>query len=228
MTDEMGPDGEAQGARSPTSSPIIRYPTGWLLAVVDEPATAAEAARAVAATGIVPADLRVLTGADGRQAFRTLGASTSPLARIIRGVQFMSMDQMPDLPAYEKAIEEGRTVIAVHPGPPRAARREGRPGGPRRAFPGLLRTLHDRGVLALARYGARPAGLPPAMTADQVRPAVPGLSSAPAAHARAVRQGVGVLERQHGPAMAPGPGSSPRGGGRSSPRSPGTAWRGRG
>jgi hypothetical protein len=116
VTDERDTGRDAQGARTPASKPIIRYPTGWLLAVVDDPATAAEAARAVAATGVVPADLRVLTGAGGREAFRTLGASTSPLARIIRGVQFMSMDQMPDLPAYEKAIEEGRTVIAVRPG----------------------------------------------------------------------------------------------------------------
>jgi len=97
------------------AKPIIRYPTGWLLAVVDDPVAAADAARAVAATGIDPSLVRVLSGADGRAAFRDLGASTSPLARLIRGVQFMSMDQMPDLPAYEKAIEEGRTVIAVHP-----------------------------------------------------------------------------------------------------------------
>jgi hypothetical protein len=97
------------------SKPIIRYPTGWLLAVVDDPATAADAAGAVAATGTDPSLVHVLSGADGRAAFRDLGASTSPLARIIRGVQFMSMDQMPDLPTYERAIEEGRTVIAVHP-----------------------------------------------------------------------------------------------------------------
>lgn len=108
-------DGAGSAERPAGSKPIIRYPTGWLLAVVDDPATAVEAARAVEATGIDPSDIQVLSGADGREAFRTLGASTSPLARIIRGVQFMSMDQMPDLPTYEKAIEVGRTVIAVRP-----------------------------------------------------------------------------------------------------------------
>lgn len=110
-----GVPGSAGSAGSVDPKAIIRYPTGWLLAVVDDQATAADAARAVAATGTDPALVRVLSGADGREAFRDLGASTSPLARLIRGVQFMSMDQMPDLPAYEKAIEEGRTVIAVHP-----------------------------------------------------------------------------------------------------------------
>ena len=115
MTDEAGDVESGTAKRQAVARPIIRYPTGWLLAVVDDPATAARAAAAVAATGIDPADLRVLSGADGRAAFAELGASTSPLARIIRGVQFMSMDQMPDLPAYEKGIEEGRTVIAVRP-----------------------------------------------------------------------------------------------------------------
>lgn len=115
MTDGSG-DGEPGSTGGPdVPRPIIRYPTGWLLAVVDDAATAARAAAAVTAARIDPADVRVLSGADGRAAFAELGASTSPLARIIRGVQFMSMDQMPDLPAYEKGIEEGRTVIAVRP-----------------------------------------------------------------------------------------------------------------
>jgi hypothetical protein len=99
----------------PASKPIIRYPTGWLLAVVDDRTTAAEAASAVRATGVPQADIRILTGSQGREAFRALSASASPLARVIRGVQFMSMDQMPDLPTYEQAIVEGRTVIAVRP-----------------------------------------------------------------------------------------------------------------
>jgi hypothetical protein len=111
-----GDDGAGAAAgRLVGPKPIIRYPTGWLLAVVDDVATASRAARAVEATGIDPSDIRVLSGADGQGAFRSLGASTSPLARVIRGVQFMSMDQMPDLPAYEKAIDEGKAVIAVRP-----------------------------------------------------------------------------------------------------------------
>lgn len=113
---EDGRDREPATAEHPdVVKPIVRYPTGWLLAVVDDAATAAQAAAAVIATGIDPADVRVLSGADGQAAFADLGASPSPLARIIRGVQFMSMDQMPDLPAYEKGTEEGRTVIAVRP-----------------------------------------------------------------------------------------------------------------
>jgi hypothetical protein len=99
----------------PVAKPILRYPTGWLLAVVDDRIAAAEAARAVHAAGIAQADIRILTGSEGRDAFRALGASASPMARVIRGVQFMSMDQMPDLPTYEQAITEGRSVIAVRP-----------------------------------------------------------------------------------------------------------------
>jgi hypothetical protein len=115
VADEAGDAESGTPKRQDDAKPIIRYPTGWLLSVVDDGPTAEAAAAAVTAAGIDPADVRVLSGADGRAAFGALGASTSPLARIIRGVQFMSMDQMPDLPAYEKGIEEGRTVIAVRP-----------------------------------------------------------------------------------------------------------------
>ena len=97
------------------SKPILRYPTGWLLAVVDDRTRAAEAASAVRAAAIPQSDIRILTGSQGRDAFRALGASASPMAKVIRGVQFMSMDQMPDLPTYEQAITEGRTVVAVRP-----------------------------------------------------------------------------------------------------------------
>jgi len=114
MTD-LTADPEPDATDPNVAKPIIRYPTGWLLSVLDDAPTAAAAAKAVTAAGIDPADVRVLSGADGQAAFAELGASRSPLARIIRGVQFMSMDQMPDLPAYEKGIEEGRTVIAVRP-----------------------------------------------------------------------------------------------------------------
>ena len=139
--------------RSPTSKPIIRYPTGWLLAVVDDPATAARGRPLPSRRpGSIPADLRVLTGADGREAFRTLGREHEPAGPDHpRGPVHV---HGPD--AGPAGLREGDRGGAdrhrrASEGPPGAARREGRAGRARRALPELLRALHDRGVLALAR-----------------------------------------------------------------------------
>ena len=38
---------------------------------------------------------------------------TGPLARLRRSVQFMTMDQLPDLFVYEAALAERRPIVAV-------------------------------------------------------------------------------------------------------------------
>ncbi len=89
------------------------YPTGQLLAVVDDPTRAAEAGRALVAAGTSPSDLTVLRGDEGADRLDGLGRVGGPWRRIVRAFQFMTMDQMPDFLTYEAALRDGRAVVAV-------------------------------------------------------------------------------------------------------------------
>jgi hypothetical protein len=96
--------------------PMITYPTRKVLGVIDDPAQAREAVAALEATGVPAADIRLLLGDEGRRDLATLGSRPNPLSRAIRVFQFMSMDQLPDFLVYERALEDGRAVLAVHVG----------------------------------------------------------------------------------------------------------------
>ena len=92
---------------------FVGYPTGWLLAVIDDPAAGAAAAREVSAAGVDEADVIVLTGPADARRLDGLGTSSGILARLRRATQFMTMDQMPDFLLYELAAESGRSVVGV-------------------------------------------------------------------------------------------------------------------
>ena len=92
---------------------MITYPTQRLLGVIDDPARAREAAGALATAGFAPADVLVLAGPDGRAELARLGSRPNPLSRLTRVFQFLSMDQLPDFLVYERAIDDGRAVVAV-------------------------------------------------------------------------------------------------------------------
>jgi hypothetical protein len=94
--------------------PMITYPTRQLLAVIDDPARAREAGAALAATGVLATNIQLLEGADGRDRLGRLGSTPNLLSRAVRAFQFLSMDQLPDFLVYERAIEDGRVVVAVH------------------------------------------------------------------------------------------------------------------
>jgi hypothetical protein len=89
------------------------YPTNHLLAVVDDPAAAAEAGRALIAAGFPATDVTVLRGDEGADRLDGLGKVGGPWRRIVRAFQFMTMDQMPDFLTYEAALRDGRAVVAV-------------------------------------------------------------------------------------------------------------------
>ena len=93
---------------------MITYPTRKVLGVIDDPAQAREAAAALEATGVPASGIRLLVGEDGRRDLATLGSRPTLLSRTIRVFQFMSMDQLPDFLVYERAIADGRAVVAVH------------------------------------------------------------------------------------------------------------------
>lgn len=95
------------------SGVLIGYPTGWTLAVSDDEAAARRTATALREHGLRSDDVLVIAGADAQAQLRRLGASTGILARARRAVQFMAMDQLPDLFVYEAALTQGRALIAV-------------------------------------------------------------------------------------------------------------------
>lgn len=121
----MGPPGrglEADAVAPPRKTDVksgrsmIRYPMDWLLAVIDDPAAAEEARAALVAAGFSADQVRVLAGATADGSLSDLPTSRGPLGQLIRLVQFMTMDQTPDLRLYEAALDDGRAIVAVHCG----------------------------------------------------------------------------------------------------------------
>jgi hypothetical protein len=93
---------------------MITYPTGRLLGVLDRPEAAWEAADAVTGASIDPAGVTVLAGDEGLDRLGRLGSPPNVLSRFIRLFQFLLMDQLPDFLVYERAIQDGRAVVAIH------------------------------------------------------------------------------------------------------------------
>lgn len=93
--------------------PMITYPTGRLLGVIDDPARAAQASAALVSAGFASDDVTILVGADGLDRLGRLGPPPGRLSRIVRAFQFVLMDQTPDFLVYERALLDGRAVLAV-------------------------------------------------------------------------------------------------------------------
>ena len=110
---------KARATRSdpdPGDRPMIRYPLGWHLAVIDRPAAAHEAAQALVGAGFGSDDVKVLEGATADGSLADLPTSSGAVGQAIRLIQFISMDQTPDLRLYEAALDDGRAIVAVHGG----------------------------------------------------------------------------------------------------------------
>ena len=169
---------QPRGDLTVPARPMITYPTQRLLGVIDDPARARDAAEALAAAGLRPDAIDVLAGSDGRAQLAALGSRPNVLSRMVRAVQFLSMDQLPDFLVYERAIDDGRAVIAVRvPDRGRLDVDPTRPRAVRRPLPELLRAAVDRGDLALARRGARDPRPAPAI--DAVRAATRSARAGP-------------------------------------------------
>jgi len=94
-------------------STFIGYPTGRLLAVIDDPGAAATAVAELVAGGHPADDIVVLTGPDGASRLDGTGAVHGIGSRLLRLIQFVMMDQLPDFASYEAAAREGRAVVVV-------------------------------------------------------------------------------------------------------------------
>ncbi len=97
------------------SRPLISYPAGWTLSVFDDADTDAAVAE-LKASGVAGNELIVLKGPDARHRMERLGASSGIVARMRRGLQQLTMDQMPDLHVYEEALDDGRAIVGLHIG----------------------------------------------------------------------------------------------------------------
>jgi hypothetical protein len=109
------PEGTGRAGSGPDRS-RIRYPTDWLLAVIDDSAEAHRAAAALVAAGFGVDQVKVLSGATAEGSLADLPTSQGAISQLIRLVQFMTMDQTPDLRLYEAALDDGRAIVAVHCG----------------------------------------------------------------------------------------------------------------
>ena len=110
---------------------LVDYPRGRLFAVLDDPTLAERARTDLIAAGLV--DVVVLVGTEMADAIDATGRQHGVGGRLIRAVQFLLMDQMPDLARYEAALRDGNAIVSV--------------------------AAHDRGVgaraaVVLARHGA--------------------------------------------------------------------------
>ena len=84
-----------------------------LVAVFDDHPAAVTAARAVSDLGIPDAEIHLLRGEEGARVLDADGQSGRWL-RLSRLSQYFSSDQSSDLPMYDAAIRDGRSVLAVH------------------------------------------------------------------------------------------------------------------
>ena len=97
------------------SGRFIGYPTGWILAGVDDPADVVGIDADLAAISIDAGDRMILSGPDDARRLDGLGTQSGLLARMHRITQYLAMDQMPDFLMYEVALRKGRSVIGVRP-----------------------------------------------------------------------------------------------------------------
>jgi hypothetical protein len=81
--------------------------------VIDDPAAAARVVDALAAAGLGPEQVEWFRGAEAAAAFDGTGARHGIGGRIRRVVEFVMMDQAPDLAWYEASLTEGRSVVSV-------------------------------------------------------------------------------------------------------------------
>lgn len=119
---------------------LIGYPTGWTLSVLDDGTDAGAAVRDLETAGVRSDDLVVLTGSHAAGLER-LGSSAGISGRPRRGLQFMTMDQLPDLHVYELASDQGHAVIGVRVGDAEARR-------------GAIEVLRCHGAHFINRFGA--------------------------------------------------------------------------
>ena len=93
--------------------PGIRYPSRQVLTVIDESPAALAAATDLRSAGVADDRIVVLEGAEAADRMDGMGGSHGLRGRLRRLTEFTVMDQLPDFVLYERALRDGRTVLAV-------------------------------------------------------------------------------------------------------------------
>ena len=139
--------------------PMITYPTQQLLGVIDDPAACprgrGRARRDRRGGRRTSSSSRAPTAGTG---LGRLGSKPNPLSRLVRAFQFLLMDQLPDFLVYERAIEDGRVVVAVH-----VADRDGDAPRARRCSSGSAPTSSTTSAASPPRSSRRWRGEEPAI-----------------------------------------------------------------
>jgi hypothetical protein len=105
-----------------TSGPALEL-QDRVFAVLDSPAAADAARRALVEAGFADDDIERFEGSAAADAFDGTGRAHGLVGQLRRAVQFSLMDQLPDLAWYEAALRDGRIVLGVRaPGRDRARR----------------------------------------------------------------------------------------------------------
>ena len=100
-------------AAGPRERSLISYPSHYLLGVADSVADAAAAVAALTAAGFAADGAVRISGPDEIARLRDLGPHRGPVFGLVRGIQSMTMDQVPDFKVYEEAVQSGRTVVGL-------------------------------------------------------------------------------------------------------------------
>jgi hypothetical protein len=96
-----------------TSDRFIAYPDRAVVAVIDDPAAAQVAARALQEDGFDHGAITVLEGPEGAARIDGLGRAHGLGSRVRRLLAFTVMDQLPDFVLYERALRDDRSVVMV-------------------------------------------------------------------------------------------------------------------
>jgi hypothetical protein len=92
---------------------FIAYPSGQVLAVVDDPTATPAIIGSLGSAGFARDEILLLRGTEGADRMDGMGGANGFRSRLRRLFAFTLMDQLPDFVLYERALREGRAVIGV-------------------------------------------------------------------------------------------------------------------
>jgi hypothetical protein len=97
----------------PASNRFIGYPSRQVLAVIDDTGAADAAIADLTAAGVPEHAIIRLHGPESADRMDGMGGVRGLRGRLRRLTEFTVMDQLPDFVLYERALRDGRTVLAV-------------------------------------------------------------------------------------------------------------------
>ncbi len=97
----------------PAADRFIGYPSRQVLSVLDDAAAAEAVIADLRAAGVAEDRIVRFSGPGGADRMDGMGGVRGIRGRLRRLTEFTVMDQLPDFVLYERALRDGRTVLAV-------------------------------------------------------------------------------------------------------------------